>query len=498
MQTKIKTSVIVNLVKTITLTVFSFLTFPWVCRILGDAQLGVYSWCVSFVYYFSILARISIPNIAVRECVKVKDNPEKLSTKIQEFFILQAILTLLSFSLLLVIALSVPIFSSNSDYLPLIFILSINFLSGVFSFEWVYEALEKHIYLAIRSIIISAIVDILIFVFVLYPSHVEIYATINISLTVLTVLSNLLYLPKVVKIKKTEKYNFKQYLPTLFTLFIISFLVALYDKTDTFILGIIDKSKASVGSYAVGIKAVEIIIGVVTALGTVFMPRSVKYYSNDTVKFNNLNKYSTNICLVIVIPAIATLIGLATPVTSLICGNYEVGGYASANLILVTLSSLMLTFSISHIIYTQILIPMKKEKYFMISMAVGFVLNVAGSLLAGFVICPKLNISPAIGVAIATSVVDLIILIILIYVTHKHSLKMIFNLNTLKIAALGVVIAVLTYFISPIMINLLTPRFNIAYAYALDLLIMLAIDGVIYIAGLILLKEKLTLSIIHR
>ena len=27
----------------------------------------------------------------------------------------------------------------------LIFILSINFLSGVFSFEWVFEALEKHI-----------------------------------------------------------------------------------------------------------------------------------------------------------------------------------------------------------------------------------------------------------------------------------------------------------------------------------------------------------------
>ena len=119
-------------------------------------------------------------------------------------------MTLLSFVLLAVITLTVPVFRSNENYIPLIFILSINFLSGVFSFEWVYEALERHVYLAIRSIVISAIIDILIFVFVLYPSHIETYATINISLTVLTVLSNLIYLPKIVKIKKTEKYNFKQ------------------------------------------------------------------------------------------------------------------------------------------------------------------------------------------------------------------------------------------------------------------------------------------------
>lgn len=501
MQAKIKTSVVVNLIKTITLTVFSFLTFPWVCRILGDAQLGVYSWCVSFVYYFLILARISIPNIAVRECVKVKDDKEKLSTKIQEFFILQAIMTLLSFVLLAVITLTVPVFRSNENYIPLIFILSINFLSGVFSFEWVYEALERHVYLAIRSIVISAIIDILIFVFVLYPSHIETYATINISLTVLTVLSNLIYLPKIVKIKKTEKYNFKQYIPTLATLFVISFLVALYDKTDTFILGLIDPSKVAVGNYAVGMKAVEIIIGIVTALGTVFMPRAVKYYKdNEEDKYANLNKYSVNICLIIVIPAIATLIGLSKPVTSLISGNYIPDShgnyhYLTASSVLIALSSLMLTFSLCHIIYTQILIPMKKEKYFMIAMAGGFALNVGGSLAFGLSLFRS---SPALGVALATSIVDLIILITLIIITRKYSVKMLFNLNSLKIVILGVVIGIITYFISPLLVKTLEPKVGIELAYILDLGIMLVGDAIIYIGGLLLTKEKLTRSIIKR
>ena len=495
MQTKIKTSIIVNLIKTITLTLFSFLTFPWVCRILTDSQLGVYSWCVSFVYYFLILARISIPNIAVRECVRVKDDPNKLSMKVQEFFILQAILTISSFILLTIITLTVPIFRSNSDYIPLIFILSINFLSGVFSFEWVFEALEKHIYLSIRSIIITAIIDILIFVFVRYPSHIEIYASINVLLTVLTVASNLIYLPKLVKFKKTEKYNFKQYFPTLFTLFIISFLVAVYDKTDTFILGIIDPSKASVGSYAVGIKAIEIVIGVITALGTVFMPRAVKYYENDLVKYQNLNKYSANIGLIIVIPLIAIFTGLAKPITSLICGNYANNLYKDADKVLIILCSLMVTYSLSHIIYTQILIPSKKEKYYMLAMGTGFILNIGFSLLFGLVLFRS---SPAFGVALGTSLVDFIVLVFLIIFTHKYSIKMIFNINNLKILIAGIAIGLLTYFVSPLLISTFNNLMPIQYNYLLVLIIMTLIDGIMYLLSLFIAKEKLIRSIVHK
>ena len=84
MKTRVQTNVIVNLIRTVTMTILSFVTFPFVCRILGDTALGEYSWATAFVYYFLILARISIPNIAVRECTKVKDDPNKLSQKAQK------------------------------------------------------------------------------------------------------------------------------------------------------------------------------------------------------------------------------------------------------------------------------------------------------------------------------------------------------------------------------------------------------------------------------
>lgn len=100
MNDRTRTNVIINISRTLVLTILSFMTFPWVCRYLGSVQVGIYTWCNTFVLYFLVLAKIGIPNLAIRECVKVKDDKEKLSNKVQTFFIIQMITTLLSFGLM--------------------------------------------------------------------------------------------------------------------------------------------------------------------------------------------------------------------------------------------------------------------------------------------------------------------------------------------------------------------------------------------------------------
>ena len=74
MEDRTRTNVIINIARTIVLTVLSFITFPWVCRYLGSSALGAYTWANTFVAYFLVLAKIGIPNLAVRECVKVKND----------------------------------------------------------------------------------------------------------------------------------------------------------------------------------------------------------------------------------------------------------------------------------------------------------------------------------------------------------------------------------------------------------------------------------------
>lgn len=493
MNDRTRTNVIINISRTLVLTILSFMTFPWVCRYLGSAQVGIYTWCNTFVLYFLVIAKVGIPNLAIRECVKVKDDKEKLSNKVQTFFIIQMITTLLSFGLMCTLVFTVPELKNNNE---VIFLLSINFLSGAFSFEWLFIALEKQFYMSVRSICVLALSTLLIIIFVTNPGDIYIYALITASVTLVTTICNLVYARKFITYKKTMPYEFKQFIKPLLVLFSITLVISFYNQTDTFILGFIDEGKGEVASYSVGVKGIDIIIGVITALSTVFIPRAAICYAQEDKKyFNRLNKYSVNICLFIVLPAIATMTMLASPITALISGNYDFStslGYVNAPAVLIILCSMMVTYSISDIIYGQILLPMKKEKYYLYALLGGTLLNIALSIIFGAVVFKN---SPAIGVAIGTAVTDLLILIYLISVTWKWISKALFNTNSLKIVFATILVLMMTFIIRDPLLNLMLGRgLARATAYIIELVVIVLIDMVIYIGVLALLKEDLVSS----
>ena len=497
MEDRTRTNVLINIARTLVLTILSFMTFPWVCRYLGSAQVGIYTWCNTFVMYFLVLAKIGIPNLAIRECVKVKDDKEKLSNKVQTFFLIQLITTVISFGLMCSLVFSVKEFASNNE---IIFLLSINFLSGAFSFEWLFIALEKQFYMSVRSIIVLALSTLLIIIFVTNPSDIYIYAFITAGVTLLTSIINMIYASKFISLKKTMPYEVKQYFKPLLVLCSISLIISFYNQTDTFILGFIDEGKNEVASYSVGIKGIDVIIGVITALSTVFIPRAAICYAQEDKKyFNRLNEYSINICLFIVLPAIATMTTLAKPITGLISGNYTFSadlGYNNAPVVLIILSSMMITYSISDIIYGQILLPMKKEKYYLFALLGGTILNIALSIIFGKYVFKE---NPAVGVAIGTSVTDLLILVFLVIVSWKWIKKAIFNFNSLKIFGVTVVIALLSFFIKDPIYNALVARsISVVNALIIDLVAVVVIDAVIYLVSLGLFKEDLVSSFLRK
>jgi len=485
MKENVRTSVIVNLIRTVTLTLLSFITFPFACKYLGDAAVGTYAWANTFVYYFLIIGKLGIPNVAIRECSKVKDDPSALNKKVQEFFLLQAFFTVLSFALMVVIMVSAggPLWE-NKD---LIFLLSINFIAGVFSFEWVYIALEQHFYMSFRSIVTITISAALVILFIRYPRQIYLYSLFAISTTLLTVIANVFRLKKYVSLKKTGPYDFKQYIKPLLVIFLITIVVTIYNQTDSFILGYLDETKAQVGSYSVGIKGIEIVITIITSLSAVFIPRATTYYKMENKQFfKNLTAYSLNICLFIAFPAIITMALLSNQVVEVISGGAP--GFANAQYALMILASIMLTYSIGDIIFSQVLLPMNKEKIYLVTMLIGAAANVSGSVLLGIFVFPN---TPVIGVALATSVTDLAILIYLIARTREYVGKALFNLNSLKLLVVTLFIGAVTYFVSPLLNSLIDNALT-------HIAVMVLVDGVLYVGLLLLLKEKLVYSFVRK
>ena len=297
-------------------------------------------------------------------------------------------------------------------------------------------------------------------------------------------------------------YDLKQYAKPLAILCVLSLTLSLYNQTDTFILGFLDSSKSEVASYSVGIKGIDIIIGIITALSTVFIPRSAYYYSNEDKRFfNNLTKYSMNICMFIVLPAIVTMSILAKPICGLIAGvDYTTDAltYSSAPWVLMILSAMMLTYSFGDIIYGQVLLPMKKEKYYLFAILAGTIVNIVLSIVLGKYVFTD---NPAIGVAIGTVSTDVCILIFLLAVTWKYTGKAIINKNTLKLIVANVLVGGLTALIYFVILPAIWNTTGLSYStqYILELVIIVVLDAIIYIGSLLLMKEDLVYSFLkHR
>lgn len=515
MHLSIRRDVIANLVRTITVSVLSFITFPYICRILitssepgalfGVNTLGLYTWITSFIYFFSVFARIGIPNIAIRECAKVKHDKTLLSHKAQEFFTLQGITTIISFGALIALTFSIP--GDFRNNMNLILLLAVNFVAGVLAFEWVFIALEKQTYMALRSIIILAFTSIMIVLFVTVPEHVYLYTFFIILGTLLTVISNLIYLPRLISLKKTMPYNFRQYFPALGILLLITLLLTIYNNSDTLIMGLVNPNKNEVANYALGIRGIDLVIGILTSLSGVFLPRTAYYYAQGQKEaYQNTLKYSTNIYLFIAIPAIVLMSVLAIPITTVLSGENIQGinqigsnnAYAEAPILIIVLALMMLTYSLADLIYTQVLIPMKKERIYAEAIGIGIAVNITLCLLLSLL---AFKDQPAIGIAIAVIASDLVLLTYLLIRTRTTILPSIRHKNNLKVLIAGLVmiaVALGAYFLFDFVFNSYAPNINLVISSLILIAIVGVLSGMGYIFTAFLLKENLISSIFRR
>ena len=195
------------------------------------------------------------------------------------------------------------------------------------------------------------------------------------------------------------------------------------------------------------------------------------------------------------------MIVLSKPICSLISGNSELdlnnvsGGYNDSYFVLMILAAMMLTYSLGEIIYGQILLPAKKEKYYLYALLIGVVINAILSIvLGGFVF----ESHPAIGVAIGTVCTDVAIFVFLAIKTWVWVKEALFNKNTLKLVISGLLVALISILVVLIAPKLLS-SLGREWQYLIQIALVLVLGGLVYIVSLLIMKEDLVSSFIrHR
>lgn len=429
-QKSLKINFIMNTLLSISSVIFPLISFPYVSRVLLPDGMGKVSFATSIISYFTMIAMLGVPVYGVRACAMVRNNKEQLSRCVQEILLINIIMSTASYLLLTGAVFLVPRLYSDRE---LFLILSFSITLNVIGVEWFYKALEMYSYITIRSLIFKALSLILLFLFVKDESDYVVYGAITLFSNVGSYLLNFVNLRKYIILRPLGNYDLRKHVRMVAVFFAMTVATTIYTNLDTVMLGFL-QGDTEVGYYNAAVKVKSVLLGVVTSLGAVLMPRASYYISRNMVReFNDAAKKSLKFAVLISTPLVVYFMIYAKSSINLLSGKAYEGAVVPMQIIMPTI----LFIGITNVLGMQILVPMKKENVVLISECAGAVTDFVLNLLW----IPRFS---AAGAAMGTLVAELVVLVVQYVALREMVLPMVKRLEIRKVvlSAIAAILAV--------------------------------------------------------
>lgn len=462
----IKRNYFFNLAYQIFVIITPLITAPYVSRILNADGIGAYSYAESIVHYFVIFAALGTATYGQREVAYFQDNREKRTYFFWNTFSLRLITTLISSMVYIV-------FIHLQDDKTIYYILWLNIISIVFDITWLYQGMEEFQLIATRNFCVKIVSICFIFLFVKSKEDLYVYV---LGATLAVFFGNVslwIGIKKYVDKPKLENIHPFANIKTVITLFIPTIAISIYTVLDKTMIGVITHNTYENGYYEQALKISRMVLMVVTALGTVMIPRIGYLFEKKEISLIQSYMYrSYRFVWMLGIPFCLGLIAIAPNFVGWFYGD----GFEKVIPLLSILAFLILSIGINNVTGMQYLIPTKRQNIFTKTVVVGaftnFFLNIA--------LIPCLS---SIGAAIASVLAETVIAIIqLIMVRNELSWKMIGRVS-IKYWGAGLVM----------FISLCLIRNNLSSSI-LNTCLLIFIGGVIYIICLLIEKDDFFIS----
>lgn len=468
----IKSNFIFNIFRIITNLLFPIITFPYISRILNPEGIGKVTFTNSVADYFLMFAGLGIPLYGIRETAKVRDNKEELKKTTSEIFFLNFITTII-IVILYYIFLYLGYLGKERVLLE---IMSLNIFLTFLGVEWFYQGMEEYKYITIRSTIFRVISLMLIFSLVKSKDDYAIYAGITVFSTVGSNVLNFLKLKTFTKLS-FKNLDIKRHLKPILTIFSMNIAVSIYTNLDNVMLGY-RSTEISVGLYSSGIKLVKLVLGIVTSLGAVMLPRISNYIHNGLEnELKNLLDKALKFIVLLSLPCFLGLYLTSKEIILIFSGQ----GFIEAIPTMMYLTPLIIIIALSNFIGIQILYPRGEEKKVLISVIVGAIANFS----LNWILIPKYAQN---GAAISTTIAEGLVLLTQLILSYRYLKFIKFNFEFFK-----PIIA--TIFMGIIIVVLNNNTLDNIY---LSLLFKILVGGSSYLIALLVLKDKFLYEIINK
>ena len=390
----LKKNIVLNVIKQTLNVAFPLITFPYVSRILLEENYGKYSFSLSVVSYFLLIAGVGIRSYAIREGARIRDDEKKLQQFASEVFSVNMITTIIAYILLLGLCIA---WKKLQNYAMLIGIHSLSILFTTLGVDWVNAIFEDFEYMTKRYIFVKVLSLIAIFCFVKKCDDYLIYALIVAGSDVLANVINIIYVRRYVKIKWVLNCKFKNHIAPLMVLFANTLAVTLYANCAITMLGIFIDDGA-VGIYSFSSKIYQIAKNLLNAFIIVTVPRLSAYMGQgDVAAYNRLHRKIRESLMLVMLPMVCIVFMLSKEIILLLGGTNYLPGQGALQI----LSIAMIPAVFGSLFFDGILVVNRGERYCFISTATGVAINI---LLNFFLI----RSSGIYGAAISTVISELV------------------------------------------------------------------------------------------
>lgn len=400
-------------------------TTPYLSRVLGPENVGVYSYTSSITNYFVMFALLGMSTYGVRAIAVCTTREERSKT----FWSAYASQLIMGCAVLIAYAVY-GLFVHAGGYLITV-LWGMWVLSAALNVSWLLFGLEEFKVTTIRSCIVRLLSVAAIFLFVRDAGDLWGYVA---AISGAYLLEQLAVWPFVFKYVDFHKPSFEElkvhFIPNL-KLFIPVIAISLYTSLDKIILGAMSDMRQA-GYFEYSEKLSKMPLAVITAMGTVMLPRmSSTLASGDRAEGLNLIQKSM---WVMQAGAMALAFGIAA-ITPEFVPVFFGEGYDPCIPLMVIISITIPLIAATNVIGKQYLLPTMRENLYTWSVVVGAVVN----LVINFALIPSLG---AMGAAIATVAAELVVLLAQSFFVRKELPLLSYLRDAIPFAVIGAVMLV--------------------------------------------------------
>ncbi|MGK4016888.1 flippase [Weissella paramesenteroides] len=451
------------------------ITMTYLSHVLGAEGMGVQAWTNSIVSYFLLFATLGITLYGQREIAYVRDDIDLRNKRFWEIQLLHtfvSVIAIISYVIFVFFMRQVSgEFSQNTHQL---YLQTWVIVSGLLDISWYFMGLEDFKKTVIRNSLVKIAMVILIFLVVKSPADVNNYILLLALTQVVGNITMWFYIPGQVKLPKLRTLQFKRHVLPTFGLFMPTIATQIYLQLNKTMLPLFQTNSIGLSAfYENADKIIKVSLALVTALGTVMLPRVANYFVKGNILAVNKAIYkSMDFVTALSVPLMFGMMALGPKMSIWYMGL----PFLPAGWTISILSPIIVLIAWSNVLGTQYLMPISRTKDYTMSVTIGAIINIV----LNFITIPLWSLY---GAAVATVLSEgAVTLYQLIVVRHDLSIGKLFA-GTWKYMVAGL-----------IMFAVIVPMTMKLQANPSGTVLCIVVGVVIYFAIIFLLRAKLVME----